>query len=370
MNFSLNNALAKLSKFFAPLFYLTAMLLVVFFAWGQQRMVRQGGNSPLYQNLMDNQAYVRRGFDLADIYPADILKITEGSGIWFRHENALLRVVSSSLPDLPKRSFFSPWGMEAEEFTIVIPIEMDSRAISFLDANPNVFPGVYFAGIGENWEIYFNGTKILSEIHQDENGKIQGNRTWRNVSFPLANTLIVPGANILALRIIGDPSYNATGLSFRSPHYMDDYRIIEGRKSDYYLVILCFIAAYIGMNYLILFLSIKNRREIFNLYFSFFSILLCIHIFTRHILVYSLIPDSDISIRLEYGSLMLLVPMFGFFLETLGREKTTYVSKIYLAFSLLLVIAQVFFSAQFGEDATFVWNIVTIAYCTYLVLYS
>jgi len=359
----------KLSKYLIPIFYTVAMLVVVFYAWNEQYKVKRGGNSPLYTNLRECPSFARKGFD-----PADLLKIPDdgpqAAGVWKRFEGLSRRIGDSGL-DIPKRRYLSPWGKDTEEFTVIILLEMDSAAMEFLDGNISVVPGFFFAGIGESWEVYFNGKLILSEMHLDEKGQVRERRTWNDVSFPVDGALVRPGTNILALRIMGDPTYRGTGLYYSSaPIYMDNYKNIESGRFDYLYTFLCGFFAFTGIYYLMLFFSVKKKTEVFNLYFGVFSILIGVYIVSLQALVNLLIPNSDISKRLEFGSLMLAIPIFGMFLEALGRGKTTRISKGYLAFSSFLCLTQALFCRQYGEDVIVIWNIVTGVYVTYLLVYD
>jgi len=353
----------RLSKYLIPIFYTAAMLIVVFYAWNEQNKVKHGVNSPLYTNLRECPSFARKGFD-----PADLLKIPDDAGEWKRFKDLSRRINDSGL-DIPKRSYLSPWGKIAEEFTIIFLLEMDNAAMAFLDGNISVVPGFFFSGIGENWEVYFNGKLILSEMHLDETGRIRERRTLRDVSFPLDGALVSPGTNILALRILGDPTYRGTGPYYSSaPMYMEDYRIIEGERNDFLRIFLCGFFAFTGIYHLMLFLSVRKRTEMFNLYFGIFSILLCIYSISILWVINSLIPNSDISVRMEYGSMMLSIPLFGMFFEALGRGKTTRISQGYLACSILLCLTQILFCAQYGEEVIRVWDVITMIYVTYLLV--
>jgi len=361
----------KFPKYLIPIFYTVAMLIVVFYAWNEQNKAKRGGNSPLYINLRECPSFVRSGFD-----PADLLKIPDESGpaalgVWKRFEGLSRRIGDSGL-EIPKRRFLSPWGKDTEEFTIIILLEMDSTAMAFLDGNTSVVPGFFFAGIGESWEVYFNGKLILSEMHLDEKGRIKERRTWNDVSFPVDGALFRPGTNILALRILGDPTYRGTGLDYSSaPVYMDDYRNIESGRFDYLYTFLCGFFAFTGIYYLMLFFSVKKRTEVFNLYFGIFSILIGVYIVSLQALINTLIPNSDISKRLGFGSVMLAIPIFGMFLEALGRKgETTKISRGYLAFSFFLCLTQTFFCRQYGEEVILIWNILAGIYVTYLLFYE
>jgi len=356
------------SKYLITIFYTAAMLIVVFYAWNEQNKIKSGGSSPLYTNLRECPSFARWGFD-----PADLLKIPdEAAGVWKRFEGSSRRINDSRLDNIPKRNYLSPWGEDAEEFTIIFLLEMDSAAMAFLDGRiTSVVPGIFFAGIGENWEVYFNGILILSEMHLDEKGRIRERRTWRDVYFPFDGALVHPGTNILALRILGDPAYRGTGPYYSTaPMYMEDYRIIERGRNDFLRIFLCGFFAFTGIYYLMLFFSVKKKTEIFNLYFALFSILLCIYNVSILWVINSLIPNTDISIRMEYGSMMLSIPVFGMFFEALGRGKTTKISRGYLACSFLLCLTQIFFCAQYGEEVIRIWDTITMVYVTYLLVYE
>jgi len=344
--------------------YLMVMSVVVFYVWNGQKSIRRGGDGPLYRNLMDYPAYVRRGFDRA--YTFEI----PAQGEWTRFQSAPLRIANSSLPDLPKSSFLSPLGNDAEEFTINIVIELDNAALEFLNSDLSVLPGFFFACIGENWEIFFNGKLVRSEIHLDESGGIMEGRTWRDVYFPLDKSLAVLGANVLSIRIIGDPSYDGTGFYYASPYYLDDYRVIEKRQQNILLPVLFGIAGFTGMYYLMIFFSVRRKQEIFNLYYGIFAILFCVYSIVRTGLVNSLIPNSDISIRLEYSSLFMLITAFCFFFESIGRGKITKITWGYLVFCGFLSLTQIFFCAQYGDDVLIIWNLSAILYFSYVFFYS
>jgi signal transduction histidine kinase len=345
------------------------MLLVVYFVWNSQYRIQQGRDGPLYRNLGEYPAWIRHGFD-----PAELTEIPrENAGEWMRFEDAQFKIKDSPLTGLPKRSFLSPWGKKTQEFTIIMPLEMDGAAISFLNDTQGavqVVPGIFLAIIGENWEVYFNGTPVRSEMHLDETGQIRERRTWRNVYFPLDKSLIKQGTNILAFRILGDPAYDGTGLYYAAPYYLDDYKIIEARQRNFLPMILVGVFGFIGIYYLMLFISVRNKKELFNLYFSIFSILLSVYACTRYGIAQYLIPNSDICFRLEYASLFSMVPMLCCFIEELSRRRVTKISKICTAVCLFFSATQFFFCNQYGEEILKIWNLSIIVYFSYILFYN
>jgi hypothetical protein len=247
---------------------------------------------------MEQPAYIKRGFNPAEIKAGQGLTPAEKPDNWVRFTSAPLRVKNSGLPGLPKRTFLSPFGKPEEEFTLAILLEIGDDVLEALELNPNLHPGVYLSYIGENWEIYFNGTSVRKEMYLDENGKIKSRRNWRYVYFPMDSSLYVPGTNILAIHIVGDPALGVTGFYYSNPYYIDDFKIIEGRQKYFILTALFGMFIFIGLYYLILFISVKKKEEIYNLYYSIFSFLIAIYAITRNGNINQCIPNSDISVRM------------------------------------------------------------------------
>ncbi|MCL2806526.1 MAG: winged helix-turn-helix domain-containing protein [Treponema sp.] len=356
--------LRTLGSLVVPFFYTMVLLVVIFYVWTRNVNHQVStGNFPLYHSLQGTTTYIRHGFD-----PAQLQEIPVIGSEWAKHEQWPPRVRDSALPGLPERSIISPKRTAAQEFTIIIPIDIGNTAISYLGANPSAMPGIYIAHIAENWEIYFNGVPMLSEIHLNEEGRIISNRYWRHVHFPIDRHLITEGTNILTLRIFGDPRRGSTGL--RLINYFDDYRVIKSRNHFIIEMIICGASGFIGFYFLVIFFSAKEKRHRFYLYFSIFSILFCIYTVMRHGTINYLIPNSNIARLFEYFSLMFLVAFLGMFTETIGRGKTTIITKAYLVILFSLAFTQIFIFGHWGEEAISLLNILIFLYFSYVVLHS
>ena len=303
-------------KLLIPLIYTIVILILVIYQWNEQILVWQDGSGPLFRNLMDFPAYVRHGFD-----PAEIQTIPRDD-TWYRFDSPQLRIKNSPLPDLPQRGFLSPRPLPPQEFTILIPVELDRAALESLKS-AGAEPGIFLGYIGENWEIYFNGHLVQREMHLTEDGQIISRRNWRSVHFPVDGSLLLEGTNILVFRIIGDPTYGVTGLYYSSPYYLDDYSLIKRRHMDILPMILCGIFGYTAIYYFIIFLSVRKKEELYNLYYSTASVLLCVYTLMFSGIINNIIPNSDISIRLEYISLFMVVPILGLFIEHFGLRRIT-----------------------------------------------
>ena len=354
-------------RYLIPVFYFTAISLMVIYQWSWQSSIRNGSDSPIYRNLMENSAFIRHGFDknqLLKIPEIDEIN-TEGGG-WVGFKSFPLTIRNSLLPDLPKRTFFSPFGKPAQEFTIIIPIEIDVNAMAQLKDNSSGIPGLYFSIIGENWEIYLNGNLVSSQIFINEKGQIKNNRTWRDVRFPIDRNLFVSGTNVLAIRIIGDPSYSVTGLYYAEPYYMDEFNTIEKKHQSYLRYFICGVMGYTGIYYLLIYISIRNKREIYNLYYSIFSLILCIHFITTDGSVNNIIPNYNIAVRFEYISLYFSLAMLCIFIEQIGRQKVSKISWGFLGFCVYISITQIFFCNQYGDEVLHIFLMIILVYFTYI----
>ena len=348
-------------KYIISAVYLIVVLLMLFSVWQNKNILLQGRDSPLYRNLRDSPAYVKHGFS------PDELDIDE---TYIRFPAQSRAIIDSTL-DLPARRFFSPWGREAQEFTIIILVDIDSETYSLLTENQHPVPGMYFAGIGQNWEIYFNEKLIMSQMHLDKNGRITSDRTWRDVYFPLDRSLFVSGTNILAFRIVGDPTYMGTGLFYTSaPIYMDDYSFIEIRNRYSFIIFFSGILCFVGLYYILLFFTIRRKEEIYNLFFGIFSFMFGVYSVTRCGWINIFIPNTDIAVRFEYLSISMALLTFGMFVETIGRGKISKITYGYMIFCIFIIITQNIFMNQYTEDSAFLWNIVTLIYYCYTFAYN
>jgi signal transduction histidine kinase/ActR/RegA family two-component response regulator len=342
--------------------YTAAILLLVFQVFGQQRERRGRHPTPYYVNLMETEAFVRSGFDREDINRMPL----PGRG-WKRFSGGPLRIADSGLEDLPKGPALTLRGNPVREFTLLFAFTMENRSIAYLHEHGESVPGIYLSSVGDNWEIFLNGRLIRSEMHLDERGRIRSGRTWHSVFFPLERTFFVPGINILSFRIAGDPGYSGTGFYYAGPYYIDDYSGIRSRHSDDLLTALCGIYFFVGLYHFMLFLS--QKKETYNLYYSVFSVLLGCYSLTRSSVVFSLIPDTNITVRILYGSMFLMLPLMGAFIESLENKTISAVTGVFGLFCAVLSVTQAVFPLQYAEDVLLLWQLSSLVYIVYVFGY-
>jgi signal transduction histidine kinase/CheY-like chemotaxis protein len=329
----------------------SALLLLILCGCSFARPDPRGDS--FYTNLNTYPLYVRSGFD-----PAGVTGIPDPSdSSWLVREPGERRgaaiVESLGVPDIGRRSFLSPLRERVREYTMVIPFTIGPDQFEALHGTRPLQPGIFLAALGDNWELFFNGTLIRSEIRLDKEGQILSGRARRHISLPLDRSLFVPGANILVFHVIGAPHSDVTGLWYEAPYYIDEYETIRKNNDESLVIAFCAVYLFVGFYHFLLFLSRSKDR--YNLYYCLFSICLGIYFFMRTSAVYGFIPNSDIVFRLEYASLYMLIPMLPIFLEHLNFGKTTKFSRACGGISLFFTLIQGLFSNPFGDDLLHVW---------------
>jgi signal transduction histidine kinase/DNA-binding response OmpR family regulator len=339
-----------------------------------------------YINLNEFPLYARNGFDPAET--ASIPDVFGGSWLvkrpevekgrngflpFSRQEKKAKREGTSNiealvLPDMPRRSFLSPLKEADREYTMMIPFSISSGGYAKMSGPEPLQPGIFLEALGDNWEIFFNGRLIRSEMHLDENGQIRSGRSWRYVSIPLDRSLFVQGTNVLAFHIVGAPHFDATGLWYANLYYIGDYETINRTHDESLVMAVSAIYFFVALYHFLLFLS--RRKDRYNIYYCFFSIFLGIYFVVRSNTIYMLIPNSNIVFRLEYASLYLLPSMLSSFLEYFNFQKTRIPNKIFTIVCLVCVIAQAILPNPFGDDILFVWWGIVLVQCMYLLGYD
>ncbi len=265
-------------------------------------------------NISDNDIYVKKGFSLQWLQ-----NIPVNDKSWLLIPNSgkdkSLRIVDLQIQGLPIRSFFSYDHFKPATFTFITGFKIKN-----LDTAEK-FLGLYIDQIAENWEIYLNGTLVKSELHVNADGEICEFRNQRRVLIYLNPLLLRNGENILAFRIIGDPTIMDTGFYTKAPLIIDDYEKLNVKKTRLVQLLLLFVYLVVGLYLLLLFLF--RRTELYNLLFALFSIMFFIYLFCRTSTVYSIIPNTKWTLLIEFISLYMLLPLFMSFIDLIlyGRIK-------------------------------------------------
>jgi len=324
-------------------------------------LAAQGQENRLYINLQKFPLYIKAGFNPSDTVSPDLQ-----DGSWHVREKwpgAVIRRLG--LPGLPERAFLSPWGRPHQEWTFVIPFTTDVSLAR--DDDKPFFPCLYLASIGVNWKIYLNGTPIKREMHL-VNDNITEQHSERDVIVPIDSSLLQKGENVLAFRIVGDPTDYTTGFLYRLPYYIADYNHVMRNHSEIDRIIIISILVLLGMYHFLFFAIFRENR--YNLTCGFFSLGMGLYYLWRTHWIYQLIPNTAVVVRLEFFTVYFMILALMAYTDKLCNGRYFIVTKIYGIFCLILAVTQLFFSRPYGSETLIVWQIVSIPAIVWLFIYN
>ncbi|MDR0905524.1 MAG: response regulator [Oscillospiraceae bacterium] len=304
--------------------------------------------------------YAKRGFSSADVkrIPSDVIPVSPET----------VALYKNIFPGTSNRKFLSPFEEDPIEFTLFIPFRSHSSGNGHASGDRYTYPALFLAGIGENWEIYLNGTKIADEIHLNANGHITIHANYRSVGVPFEQRLLRDEDNLLVIRFIGSPSSTYTGLYYSSPYYIGDYASIGTVLSDTGTLVQCTVYVVVGLYHLLLFLMRRKDRE--NLLYALFSIDVGLYFITRSPLINRVIINTAVSQRLELTAVYAVPFFLAAFLEHLGQKRILLPTRIYGFFICALALVQAYFPLRFAGDAMTLWQIVAIVFMGYILIYD
>ena len=342
-----------------------AIAAVFFFSLGIGGAVT---NDVLYTDLTAFPAYVKTGYEpaYASLDPGLtdwdlILPIGHGGNV------SMSKLPVSNTADRGS-VFLSTGSRKVEEFTIVIPFILSGEKIAGLFGENPVAPGMYLAGIGENWEIYINGDLIAKQIYLAEDGSITSYRSQRGVCIPFDKLSLNEGYNQLTIHIIGARHGNSTGLFYTGPYYIGNYTRISSSGANFITVALCTMFIFIGFYHVLLYFLRRSDR--YNLLFGIFAALLAIYSFSRSPVIYHTISNTAITQRIEYASLFLYWFAFAVFLEDLNIGRTRIFTMAYGIICAVLILLQCIFTIGFAGDLLVIWQVIGCVYLFYIFGYD
>jgi len=325
------------------------------------------GVDSLHTDLFDFPAYVKNGYEPA-YANLDPMLTDWDIELPANHKNAIFM---RSLPAGPytqtSSEAFSLKKRLIEDYTILIPFELSQEKIASLYGDNPVSPGMYLAGIGENWEIYVNGNLIAKQIYLNHENQIISFRSQRGVSIPFDKRYLNEGVNYLVMHIIGSRSSEFTGLFYSGPYYIGNYTQISGTSADALTVALCTFFIFLGLYHILLFLLRKADR--YNILFGMFSGLLALYCFARSPVIYHITVNTAITQRIENSALFLLLFAFAVFMENLDFGKIKKVTAAYGIFCAVMIAIQWLTTIWFACDMLIIWQFVGGAYVLYIAGY-
>jgi DNA-binding CsgD family transcriptional regulator len=312
-----------------------------------------------YIDLQKFPIYYKAGFNLSDAVSPDL----QDWQVREQWPGAVIRRLG--LPGLPERAFLSPRGRPVREWTFTVPFTMDESLASAVD-KPFI-PCLYLASIGVNWEIYLNGTLIKKEMYLVD-GRIMEQHSERDVIVPIEKSLLKNGGNVLAFRIVGDPTDYTTGFIYKSPYYISDYNYITRRHNEITQIIIISILAILGIYHSLFFAIFRDNR--YNLTCGFISLGMGLYYLWRTRWIYQIIPNTAIVVRLEFFTVYFMILALMVYTDKLCNVRYSIVTKIYGIFCLILAVSQLFFSRTYGSETLIVWQLVSIPAMVWILVYN
>ena len=342
-----------------------AVTTIFFFSLGSGGSVAKDA---LYTDLTAFPAYVKNGYEpaYANLDP----RLTNWDLELPAHHNRDVRMSSLPVGEYSQGAseFLSTQDRKVEDFTILIPFELSREKIGSLYGDNPIAPGMYLAGIGENWEIYINGDLVAKQIYLNQDNQITTFKGQRGVRLPFDKRFLNEGVNYLVIHIIGSRNSDFTGLFYSKPYYIGNYTKISNAGANFFTVALCTVFLFLGLYHILLFILRKTDR--YNILFGLFSSLLAVYFFARSPVIYHVLDNTATTLRIEYAAIYLLFFAFAVFLENLNFLKVTRVTIAYGIFCLVVITLQCFFSIWFAGDLQSIWQIVGGAYFLYIFGYD
>ena len=332
------------------LFCVASLLYLVFSASAEVRDI----------DLTARDAWVRKGFAFEWTY----YQPEAGDSAWTRIPakpgNRPLIMRDLDLVGGTTRKFLRFGPGKIENYCVIIPFEAGADLV---ESSTGI--GLYLSYVGQNWDVYLNGSIIHNESFIDRNGRIARDRSLRGALVSVDRRYLKAGQNILAFQIYGDPSDDRTGFSSGGPYILGDYQRLLERRVEYADLMLIGIYFFFGLYHVFLFL-LRRKNQSYLLY-GVGTLLLSIYLFTRTVLVFSIFPNAATAKALELFSLFLLLPVFLGFFDVLSRGKISLFTWIYSALFGFAAFCVPFF---WQEPLLMAWQYTTPVPLVYLLVFD
>ena len=284
--------------------------------------------------------YARNGFSVEDARSLP----SQGDSIWVRvagHPRTrpiVIRDLGLGIHGEKTGTYlFSPRAPE-EEFTLVADLGPGSKIRGIED------PALYFALIGQKWQVYLNGGLLASDLGEGVSSLLPVDRSRRGAIVGLDKSLLAEEANILGIRIIGNPKDWRTGLYMGGPYLLDSRARLEARKDETLDLLFVGIYLFVGLYHLILFAL--RPRERANAWYGAGALALALWAFSKTFSVLGIIPNFDDIKGLEYLSLFAIVPAFVGYFDCLALGRTRVLTRSFAAFFAMLFLLSEFWSRE------------------------
>ena len=309
----------------------------------------------LWIDLGASSVYARIGFDSSALGElpaagAEGWKVLPPAGPAGR----IARPADFGFEGMPMRTPFSLERYPVMQFTYLVPFDLQPAQLRLLEAAGSAAPAIFISGIGDDWELYLNGALVRSEMRLNPDGSIAVHRDLRDRRLPLAPRLLREGRNILAFRVVADPTYLPAGIDKAGPFYIGSYDSIIRDHAETWAMI--FIGLYFFMGVYYIFMYLMRSQDRHNLLYGLFSIDLGLYLLMRTYAITLVLGDSLTIFRIELFTLFLLLPLMGAFLEILNDTRVRRITLWYALFCSLFALAEAIAPPAFAFDLLRAWQ--------------
>ena len=331
-------------------FYFTIVFLIQFVA------LQLAFSLPI--DLTERDIYVRKGF--RQEWTASLpVSSNEWQRVPSNKGKRPVRVRDLKIEGLPKFRHFSLTKHASETFTFIT-----SFTLSHDEYNGKSL-GLFLPQIGQNWEIFLNGKSIEKQVYLNDNGSIRIERAVRGEILELDRKYLKEGENILAFRIIGDPTDDRTGFFMEKGYLIDRFETLTRNNTEYIDIMLISLYCFFGIYHLLLYLF--RRKDLFYFFYGINALAVSLYLFTRTYTSFRIIQDTLLHKNIELFCLFLIFAAFIIFTDLIVRKKTTLFSKIYGTACLLFSITILF---AWKETILRIWQATVIIPLLYILIFN
>jgi len=329
------------------------LLIVLVFSFSQLE------SSPLLDFTIQNHPHSITSLDSNQNDP---------SSLWYMKENGL---EESEIQNLTEENFSKyDWKRIKVPGNLTPPKENEKQRRTVIlakwiemDVDPNIQYSFRLGIINDRDRTYLNG-KLIGKTGEWDSPFPQNYDKLRIYSIP--SHLILPKKKNLLLIKIQLYFQNSGGIE-QDETLLGPSTNIQNRFYKDEFIKLIFLTIYITVGSYFLFLFIRRRKDRENLFFSLFSFSFVLYNFLRNQLKYELGFSFLEMKKLEYLTILLLIPFMYHFLRTLFEDKYVIFAKILDGFQLL-VFSFFLFSNNIEHFNFVLSNLVQPTWILYVIL--
>ena len=266
-----------------------------------------------------------------------------------------IRMSSLNFPGMPVRAPVQFQDLPMRDFSMQLCFNLSDSELDALTS-----PALQLAHIGEKWAIFLNGRNVFSNLEAAES------RSRRSLVYPLDVRYFLPGKNCLLFHFRGDPVNLETGLYYGGPYRVVEYQAIVDDRSD--VISLSLVSIYFALGFFHMLFFLQKKRDRYNVYFGLFAIFMALWLFAKSPIIYEILPQYYLTLRIELFSVFLLMPSLGSFIQSAQGGIHSWLMKTLWGSHIILILALLWPSENFIQDLITFWRVLAILFLIYFMI--